>query len=453
MFDFSPEELMSAALLMFEDLGVLAECHVPRPVAEQFVLAIRQRYRDANSFHNFYHAVSVLHFTYYALIHSGAMTFLSKLDVAGLLVASFCHDVAHPGNTNTFELNSRSALAMRYNDQSILENYHTFVTFQVLRDPRCDLFAQLPADDVRSMRKMIIHAILATDMAEHFSMCKKLDMLLASALPAASSAVAASPVATPVSDASPAPPTAAAADPKEQQMALWNASIESALMVRLPESRASLFDVSKADDRQLVCATLIHAADLSGQVYKSVQLAQEWERRISLEFQAQAAKETELGLPVAPFMTNLDDIAHRARLQVSFIDFVLSPLWKAVARSFPPLRPCLENMLKNRREYELMAQRIEVARAAAASAAISSAAASVDAGVNLDVNVDSDDDSDDGAADEASDSDAEAPTGAVQSASATESRAANAKPTIHVSESPLGGSRGFSGGQSDDEDQ
>jgi hypothetical protein len=43
-------------------------------------------------------------------------------------------------------------------------------------------------------------------------------------------------------------------------------------------------------------------------VYKSSLLAQEWERRISLEFKAQAEKESKLGLPVAPYMTNLDDV-------------------------------------------------------------------------------------------------------------------------------------------------
>jgi hypothetical protein len=146
VFDYTVDELMPAVLLMFEDLGLLSDCGTPRLIAEQFVSAIKSRYRIENPFHNFHHAVAVLHFMYYSLLRSGAMVYLNKLDIIGLLVASLCHDVAHPGHTNAFEMNSHSALAMRYNDRSLLENYHAFVTFQVLRDQRCDIFANVPAE-------------------------------------------------------------------------------------------------------------------------------------------------------------------------------------------------------------------------------------------------------------------------------------------------------------------
>jgi hypothetical protein len=43
---------------------------------------------------------------------------------------------------------------------------------------------------------------------------------------------------------------------------------------------------------------------------------------------------------------------------MSFIDFVLNPLWKAVARTFPPMRTCFDNLQANRKQYEQMAQRI-----------------------------------------------------------------------------------------------
>lgn len=85
--------LVFLILQMFDDMGLLSDCQTPRIVAEHFILAIRQRYRDSNPFHNFYHAVAVLHFLYWSLIHSGALVYLSKLEVVGLLVASFAHDV------------------------------------------------------------------------------------------------------------------------------------------------------------------------------------------------------------------------------------------------------------------------------------------------------------------------------------------------------------------------
>ena len=51
-------------------------------------------------------------------------------------------------------------------------------------------------------------------------------------------------------------------------------------------------------------------------------------------------------------MDNLENAPHRAKLQVSFIDFVLTPLWKAILRVLPNLRICYENLLNNRKIYQ-----------------------------------------------------------------------------------------------------
>lgn len=37
-----------------------------------------------------------------------------------LVFSGLCHDVAHTGHTNAFEVNSLSKLAVRYNDKSVL---------------------------------------------------------------------------------------------------------------------------------------------------------------------------------------------------------------------------------------------------------------------------------------------------------------------------------------------
>jgi calcium/calmodulin-dependent 3',5'-cyclic nucleotide phosphodiesterase len=36
-----------------------------------------------------------------------------------LLISALCHDVAHTGRTNLFEMNSLSPLAIRYHDRSV----------------------------------------------------------------------------------------------------------------------------------------------------------------------------------------------------------------------------------------------------------------------------------------------------------------------------------------------
>lgn len=40
------------------------------------------------------------------------------------MLSSLAHDIAHTGRTNAFEISSLSKLAVCYNDESVLENYH-----------------------------------------------------------------------------------------------------------------------------------------------------------------------------------------------------------------------------------------------------------------------------------------------------------------------------------------
>jgi hypothetical protein len=41
---------------------------------------------------------------------------LLELDLLALLLAALCHDLEHPGTTNAYQVNTGSALALRYND-------------------------------------------------------------------------------------------------------------------------------------------------------------------------------------------------------------------------------------------------------------------------------------------------------------------------------------------------
>lgn len=54
---------------------------------------------------------------------------LSPVDKLGLLVAALCHDVGHNGRTNSYHI---SSLAERYNDDSVQENHHASLTFDIL---------------------------------------------------------------------------------------------------------------------------------------------------------------------------------------------------------------------------------------------------------------------------------------------------------------------------------
>eukprot|EP00919_Chromeraceae_sp_WS-2016_P046084 GHVR01109564.1.p1 GENE.GHVR01109564.1~~GHVR01109564.1.p1 ORF type:complete len:237 (+),score=43.41 GHVR01109564.1:691-1401(+) len=99
--------------------------------------------------------------------------YMDPLDVAVIAVAALCHDVGHPGRSNKFLVNSRSALALIYNDASVLENYHTSLTFRTLYRGECNVFMGQSAEKFASVRGSIIETILDTDVANHFQSISK----------------------------------------------------------------------------------------------------------------------------------------------------------------------------------------------------------------------------------------------------------------------------------------
>lgn len=111
------------------------------------------------------------------------------------------------------------------------------------------------------------------------------------------------------------------------------------------------FELSKESERQFMLDMMVHSSDLSGQVFPTP-IACKWEEKISEEFLAQAEKEVQLGLPVAPFMQNMADFNHRTKLQVNFIEFVLEPWWKNIARLYPELQTCYLSLQTNKSYFQ-----------------------------------------------------------------------------------------------------
>lgn len=49
-------------------------------------------------------------------------------------LAALAHDVGHLGKSNDFLQQSRHPLATIYNDQSIMENFHSSVLFRIINE-------------------------------------------------------------------------------------------------------------------------------------------------------------------------------------------------------------------------------------------------------------------------------------------------------------------------------
>jgi len=63
----------------------------------------------------------VVHGCYVRGFRTSLRRLLRPVQKFALMLASLSHDLKHPGNTNLFEINSQSKLAIRYSDQSVLE--------------------------------------------------------------------------------------------------------------------------------------------------------------------------------------------------------------------------------------------------------------------------------------------------------------------------------------------
>jgi hypothetical protein len=83
-----------------------------------------------------------------------------------------CHDVDHTGRTNPFEIASSSKLAIRYNDESVLENHHVSTMFKILLKEKYNILSNLTNEEYNTIRKYSIVNILGTDMKKHFDIMK-----------------------------------------------------------------------------------------------------------------------------------------------------------------------------------------------------------------------------------------------------------------------------------------
>lgn len=95
-----------------------------------------------------------------------------------LMVAAIAHDAGHLGVSNQFLMATRDPLAIQYNFDSVQENMHCSILFQIaLMDPVAPVFADIPEPMLEQMRKLARHAILNTDIGVHFKLVASMEEL------------------------------------------------------------------------------------------------------------------------------------------------------------------------------------------------------------------------------------------------------------------------------------
>ncbi|KAK9710672.1 3',5'-cyclic-nucleotide phosphodiesterase, variant 2 [Basidiobolus ranarum] len=192
------------------------------------------------------------------------------------IVACLCHDLSHDGHTNNFHVATSSELAILYNDSSVLENFHAHQTFVLLRNlPEANIFGDLSAAVVAELRSIIIKCILATDMGRHMEV-----------------------------------------------MANFNECVTSGWRWDDRSHRLRLLEM------------LMKCADVSNTI-RPLHLARAWSDLIQEEMFNQGDLEKEIQLPVSAFGDRGNP--QQPRLAITFADFVVTPLFKAISDILPSI--------------------------------------------------------------------------------------------------------------------
>ena len=97
------------------------------------------------------------------------MAKIDEFEYLAILTAACVHDFEHPGVNNIFLSKTQHPIAIRYNDQSVLENYHISAAFEVLLGDQANNWAEkLEVTDFTRIKSLMIDCVLATDMTIHF---------------------------------------------------------------------------------------------------------------------------------------------------------------------------------------------------------------------------------------------------------------------------------------------
>ncbi|XP_078662598.1 high affinity cGMP-specific 3',5'-cyclic phosphodiesterase 9A-like isoform X2 [Branchiostoma floridae x Branchiostoma belcheri] len=284
---WEPNEMLSLLEHMYYDLSLVKEFNIDPIAIKKWLLCVQESYRN-NPFHNFRHCFCVTQMMYGMIYLCKLEDKMSKLDIGILMTACICHDLDHPGYNNTYQINARTELAVRYNDISPLENHHCAVAFKILSNPDCNIFANVDKETWKQIRQGIITLILATDMARHGEILESF------------------------------------------------------------KQKVDNFDYANEEHVAALKMILIKCCDISNEV-RPMDVSEPWVDCLLEEYFMQSDREKAEGLPVAPFMDR--DKVTKATAQIGFIKFVLIPMFETVAKLFPSIEDCMVKPLRDARDY------------------------------------------------------------------------------------------------------
>ena len=231
---------------------------------------------------------------------------LLEIDLLSIFISAIIHDYGHPGLNNNYLIKTKDDLAIKYNDISVLENFHVSEAFNIiLKKPGNNIFEKLSEDDFKLCRKNIIECVLGTDMTLHNKKYQAFKRRL-------------------------------------QTENIKNGENIENLFLKLDP-------INSYNLKLEFLSFIIHAADISNPT-KPLIIYKEWAKRCVDEFFNQGDLEKKMGLPIS---FNCDrNTVNLAQSQLGFMDVIVSPLFNVLNEYFPQLSFTLDNLNKNHDYYK-----------------------------------------------------------------------------------------------------
>nr|XP_060635617.1 dual 3',5'-cyclic-AMP and -GMP phosphodiesterase 11A isoform X1 [Anolis sagrei ordinatus] len=304
-FSLDMDAMITAALRMFMELGMVQKFKIDYETLCRWLLTVRKNYRMV-LYHNWRHAFNVCQLMFAMLTTAGFQEILTEIEILALIVGCLCHDLDHRGTNNAFQAKIGSALAQLYGTSATLEHHHFNHAVMIIQSEGHNIFANLSSKDYSDLMQLLKKSILATDLTLYF------------------------------------------------------------------EKRAEFFElVNKGDynwniksQREIFRSMLMTACDL-GAATKPWEISRQVAELVTSEFFEQGDRErSELKLtPSAIFDRNRKD--ELPRLQLEWIDSICMPLYQVLVKVNGKLKPMLDSVVVNRRNWEELHQKRLLSKAAA----------------------------------------------------------------------------------------
>ncbi|XP_012859710.1 cone cGMP-specific 3',5'-cyclic phosphodiesterase subunit alpha' isoform X1 [Echinops telfairi] len=302
-FPMTEHSLVQCGLRLFFEINAVEKFKVPVEVLTRWMYTVKKGYRSV-TYHNWRHGFNVGQ-TMFTLLMTGRLKkYYTDLEAFAMLAAAFCHDIDHRGTNNLYQMKSTSALA-RLHGSSILERHHLEYSRTLLQDETLNIFQNLNKRQFETVIHLFEVAIIATDLALYFKKRTMFQKLVD------------------------------ACEKMETEEAIKYITV----------------DPTK---KEVIMAMMMTACDLSA-ITKPWEVQSQVALLVASEFWEQGDLERMVlqQQPIPMMDRNKKD--ELPKLQVGFIDFVCTFVYKEFSRLHKEIAPMLDGLQKNRAEWKSLA--------------------------------------------------------------------------------------------------